>query len=116
MAASKRSQFLSHLFYHVALPRNVPGREDRDLYAIDGAILDHLITATKTVIPHLPLGDQAAVDSLRVSLATCKALNVSGKIDKHTLATELKDLQGSHMLVLYATEQNAALIVYRKSK
>jgi hypothetical protein len=116
MATSKRSQFLQSLYHHIVLPRAVPGCEDSNLFSIEADLLDRLTAAVKALIPHLPLNNQAIVDSVRLSLSTAKALNVEGKIDKHILAKELQNLSGKNMLILHVTEQNAGLLVYRQAR
>jgi hypothetical protein len=116
MAASKRSQFLQSLYHHIVLPRDVPGREDNNLFAIEADVLDRLTRAVKAIIPHLPLNDQAAVDSVRLALTTAKTLNVDGKVDKHTLVKELQNLSNNNTLILHVTEQNAGLLVYRQAR
>ncbi|KAJ4298924.1 hypothetical protein N0V90_004167 [Kalmusia sp. IMI 367209] len=114
MAASR--EFLLHQYYHVALPRDVPGKEDRKLSCrVEAALLDRIIGAVKAVAPYAPLPNQSLVDNIRLTLVTTKALNVDGKVDKNLLAKEINELDGKHALILYVTEQNAALLIYKDS-
>lgn len=116
MATSTRGEFLQQVYHHVVLPRDVPGREDHNLSFIEAEILERLIHAVEDIIPCLPYNDQPRVDSVRLTLTTAKALNVYGKIDKRMLVEELRNFEGSHMFVLFVSEQNAALLVYRKAR
>ncbi|KAF2802677.1 uncharacterized protein BDZ99DRAFT_454339 [Mytilinidion resinicola] len=111
MAASR--EFLLQQYFHAALPRNVPGEEDRNLFRVESALLDRMIAAIKVIAPFCPLEHQSCVNSVRLALTTSKALNVEGKIDRNLLVKELKQLERSHSLILYVTEQNAALLVYK---
>jgi predicted oxidoreductase len=113
MAATKRAQFLLQLYHHAVLPRDVPGHDDGNISSIDSEILDRLIRAVQGIAPYLPDADKGPVDAVRLALTTAKTLNVDGQIDKRTLVNELQDLRGDNVLILYITEQNAALLVYR---
>ncbi|OAG11713.1 uncharacterized protein CC84DRAFT_1133705 [Paraphaeosphaeria sporulosa] len=84
MAASR--DFLLQLYQHVALPRDVPGTEDRNLCAVEAALLDRILQA---------------------------ATNLEGTLDKDLLAQELADLGDKRALLLYVKEQNAAILVYK---
>jgi hypothetical protein len=109
------AELLQQQYYHATLPRNVPGKSDRNSYQVELALLDRFIDALKSIIPFTPLEHQSRVDVVRVALTTSRALNVEGKIDKTSLVKELQALGRDHALILYVTEQNAALLVYRIS-
>jgi len=113
MADFGHEPLLLHIYHHVALPRNVPGREDSNLHQVEADITRRLINATKQLALHAPTNDLAKLDAIRLMLSTCGALNVDGKIDKHMLAKELHQLEDRQALVLHVTEQNAALLIYR---
>ncbi|KAF1962412.1 hypothetical protein CC80DRAFT_400484 [Byssothecium circinans] len=102
------------LYQHAALPRFLPGHIDRNLYRIDSALLERFMKTIKTITPFAAPDHQSRLDAIRLALTTSRALNVEGKIDKTTLVKEFGELQGGQALILYATEQNAALLVYRQ--
>jgi hypothetical protein len=116
MAAPTPAQFLLQLYHHVVLPRDVPGREDRNLARIESELLERLIRAVKAIAPFLPEGDRAFVDRVRLSLTTAKTLNIGGHIDKQILIKEVGSLEGNNVLILFVKEQNAALLVYRQHR
>jgi len=113
MADFGRASLLQHIYHHVVLPRNVPGREDSNLHQVKAEITRRLINATKQLALHAPPDDLAKLDTIRLMLSTCGALNVEGKIDKNMLVKELQQLEDRQALVLHVTEQNAALLIYR---
>ncbi|KAF2683160.1 hypothetical protein K458DRAFT_305959 [Lentithecium fluviatile CBS 122367] len=113
MAAPNPEGFLLQQYFHAALPRDVPGREDRNLSLIESALLDRIIGAVKATIAVAPLEHKRYVDAIRLTLVTSKALNVDGKIDKHLLVKEIRDLQGDYALILHVTEQNAAVVIHK---
>lgn len=116
MAASGQEELLLMLYHHVVLPREVPGQEDRNLYQIESELLRRLTEAVKVLATHTPLNDLPFIDTLRLGLATCSSLNVDGKIDKHMLVKELRQLEAKHILILHVTEQNAGLLIYRATR
>ena len=107
---------LLQLYQHVALPRDVPGKEDRNLFAIGDELLARLIYAVKTLRDEAPVDHTSLLDAIRLTLETSKALNVEGKVDKSLLAKEIEGLGDNHALCLHVAEQNAALLIYKKSK
>jgi hypothetical protein len=116
MAAFGREALHVRLYHHVVLPRNVPGREDNNLYDIEMELVKRLTNAVKFLVPHAPFEDLSCMDAIRLALSTCSALNVDGKIDRTMLIKELRQLQSQQVLILYVTEQNAALLIYYHTK
>jgi hypothetical protein len=112
MVSFSRKMLLWQLYHHAALPRNVPGREDSNLYEIESELAKRLTSAVKSLVPHAPLEDLSCIDTIRLALSTCAALNVDGKVDKSMLTKELLQLHGQQALILHVTEQNVALLVY----
>ncbi|KAF2707824.1 hypothetical protein K504DRAFT_410495 [Pleomassaria siparia CBS 279.74] len=108
-----RAARLLDIYFHVALPREVPSKETGNLYAVDAELATRLQDAVKTVSSYAPLEHQSSVDALRLALTTAKAINCDGKIDKHLLKAELRQLDAKKALILFVTEQNAALLLYR---
>jgi F420-0:gamma-glutamyl ligase-like protein len=113
MAASSRAAYLLQQYFHVALPRDVPGKLDRNLFGVESALLERFIDAVKIVTPLAPLEHQQRLDLVRLALTTSRALNVEGKVDKNILATELRQLRCDQVLVIHVTEQNCALFIYK---
>jgi hypothetical protein len=116
MASSGRETLLLQLYHHTVLPRNVPGRENKNLYQIEGGLVRRLADAVKLLVPHAPLGDLPSIDAIRLALSTCGSLNVDGKIDQNLLIKELRQLDAKQALILHVTEQNAALLVYQHQR
>ncbi|KAF2020220.1 hypothetical protein BU24DRAFT_477383 [Aaosphaeria arxii CBS 175.79] len=115
-ASGGPAHLLQKLYYHVVLPRDVPGREDSNLFSIERELHDRLTRAIKAVSPHASTDHFYAIEAARVSFVKSKAINVDGKIDKDVFVEELATLNTSQTLFLHATEQNAALLVYREDK
>lgn len=114
MAAFGRDALLFHVYNHVVLPRNVPGRENSNLYQVESEIGRRLTNATKQLAQHAPLDDLAHLDTIRLMLSTCTAINIDGKIDKTMLIRELRQLEDRQALALHVTEQNAGLLIYHR--
>ena len=111
-----RGRALLQIYHHAVLPRDVPGHEDKNLHYAESELIERLTDAVKFFTPHAPLDDQSRIDTIRLALSTCKALNVDGKIDKHLLVRELQQLGTNQVLILHVTEQNAALTIHRQSR
>jgi hypothetical protein len=112
MVSSSRETLLWQLYHHAVLPRNVPGHEDCNLYRIQSELVERLASAVKSLMPHAPIEDLSCIDTIRLALSTCAALNVDGKVDKTMLTKELLQLHGQQALILHVTEQNVALLIY----
>ncbi|KAF1848960.1 uncharacterized protein K460DRAFT_404218 [Cucurbitaria berberidis CBS 394.84] len=115
MAPPKGMPFLDQLYYHVALPRNVPGQEDRNLRRLEEALLVRFINTTSSLSTHAMPEHQSHIRALQDALVTCKSLNVDGMITRSTLLRELRNFTSRKMLILYASAQNCALLVYEHS-
>jgi len=107
---------LLDVYFHAALPRDVPSKETANLHAIEDELTDRFLDAVKIFMRFVPLDHQSLVDVLRLALTTSKALNVGGKIDKHVLVDQLRQLDGNKALLLHVVEQNCALYIYRSVK
>ena len=117
MSASRSSpELLLQLCQHVALPRDVPGKEDRNTSAIDTALISRIIESVKTVSELVPREHFGFVDAVRSTLVTSKKINADGMVNKDILAKEIDQLVGHQALILYVTEQNAALLVYKDTR
>lgn len=113
MAASGHEPLLLQVYHHAVLPRDVPGREDSNLFQIESELAGRMTDAVKSLIRHAPSKDFSSLDTIRLALSTCRSLNVEGAIDKTLLVKELQQLDTKYLLMLHVTEQNAALLIYR---
>ncbi|KAH7383934.1 hypothetical protein BKA66DRAFT_417580 [Pyrenochaeta sp. MPI-SDFR-AT-0127] len=100
------------LYFHVALPRNVPGQEDRNIHHIENDLLSRLTHATSYLYPNASPQHRHCIRGLQDTLVACKSLNVDGIVPKSALLRELRNLDSCAMLILHATAQNCALLVY----
>jgi hypothetical protein len=116
MGSIARVPFLELQQYnHIALPRNVPGREDSNLQRVEGALLQRMLDAVARLTPHIAEDIAPHVQGLRGTLLACQVLNVDGTIGKAALIKELRDLDHGKMLVLHIAPQNCALLVYPRT-
>ena len=121
MAASGRPPpvhlpFNEQLFNHIALPRNVPGREDRNLSGIENALLIRLTDATRLLSSYVVLSDQQHIYKLVESLAACQSLHVDRAITKPGLSRELQALQPGEIIILHVGAQNCGLLIYKDTR
>lgn len=112
MASAARVPFLEQQYYHIALPRNVPGREDGNLHRVEEALLKRMLDAVARLTPNVAADVAPHVQGLRKTLLACQILNVDGTIGKAALTKELRDFSHGEMLVLHIAPQNCALLVY----
>ncbi|RMZ67587.1 p-loop containing nucleoside triphosphate hydrolase [Pyrenophora seminiperda CCB06] len=112
MAAASRVPFLEQLYNHVALPRNLPGREDGNLHRIEEALLERMLDAIARLTPHVSTELIPHIHGLRDTLLACQVLNVDGNISKQVLMRELRNLHPRKMLILHLVAQNCALLIY----
>ncbi|KAF2790836.1 hypothetical protein K505DRAFT_281867 [Melanomma pulvis-pyrius CBS 109.77] len=108
--ATAANSILLQLYFHATLPRNCPGRSDSNPVELEAGLLNRMLHAVRAFAPSVPIGHQSAVDELRLALATS-----SSRVDRESLVKQLRQLDGHRPLILYATEQNAALLVYKET-
>lgn len=121
MAASSRPPpvsvpFNEQLFSHIALPRDVPGREDRNLPSIEAAVLTRLNDATRLLSSYVVPADQQGIHKLVDSLAACQSLHTDRAITKPTLIRELRVLQPGKFIILHVGAQNCGLLIYKDTR
>lgn len=109
--ATSINKLLEVLINHVVLPPRLPGREDR-YDQLESALLDHFITASKTMRDLTIDGISKNWDWIRRSLEAAKLLNAQGRLSKSSLLSEFQALQQNVYLILNVVEQNAALLIY----
>ncbi|RYP73457.1 hypothetical protein DL771_003629 [Monosporascus sp. 5C6A] len=71
------AKYLRGLFNHIALPAKLPQRQDADVGGIQSALVDRLIDACKIMRDSQEGLCQQIWDFLRISLQSCKTLNVN---------------------------------------
>lgn len=100
-------------FNHVALPPNLPGKQDESIDQVECALIDLLRNASRTLgrLTENDICDQ--FDVVCHMLDVCKAVNAGGKLDKASLATKFRDLRQKDILILHIAEQNAGLLIRR---
>ncbi|KAJ8061235.1 hypothetical protein OCU04_010307 [Sclerotinia nivalis] len=109
--ATSANPIMESLINHIVLPPRLPGMEDRN-EQLENVLIDHFITASKTMrdITNDKLSENW--DWVRRSLETAKVLNARGKLTKATLLSQFRSLQQNVYLILNIAEQNAALLIY----
>ena len=112
-APSGHVPFNEQLYNHIALPRDVPGREERNLSSIEGALLTRLLAASQYLSSRVALADQQQIRALCESLNTCRSLHVDRSITKPALLREFRNLQPGRMLILHVSAQNCGLLAYQ---
>ncbi|KAF1837673.1 hypothetical protein BDW02DRAFT_107422 [Decorospora gaudefroyi] len=112
MATTGRVPFLQQLYHHVALPRDVPGKEDGNLCHINEALSSRMLDAVARLTPYVPSNHLQHIHGLRDTLLVSQVLNVDGTIGKSALMKELHGFNYQKMLILYMAPQNCALLIY----
>jgi hypothetical protein len=112
MTAPGRMPFNEQLYNHIALPRDVPGHEDKNLHSLESALLTRLIDAAQALCLHTVPEHQKHIRALSDSLTACQSLNVDGAITKSAFLRELCSLQPERMLILHVSAQNCGLLIY----
>ncbi|KAF3041368.1 hypothetical protein E8E12_008627 [Didymella heteroderae] len=120
MAASGRPRpihipFNEQLYNHIAFPRDVPGREDKNMPSIEAALLMRLTDATRLLSSYVVLSDQQDIHKLVDSLAACQSLHVDRAITKSALLRELLALQPGKVIILHVGAQNCGLLVHKET-
>ncbi|KAI0121978.1 hypothetical protein F4814DRAFT_407109 [Daldinia grandis] len=104
---------LKALFHHIALPAMLPRGSESNTEDIERGILDRLIIATKLMESIVDGTGWRIWNSIRRSLLACKTLNVGGKLERTYLASHLKQLRDSDLVILHVGAQNAGLLIYK---
>lgn len=111
MASASRLEFPHQLYNHIALPRNVPGKEDLNLSHIDAGLLARMLSAIGKLTTYTAADLQPCMDGLRNTLEASQGLN--GTITKLMLLKMFRNLNCHNMLVLHIIPQNCGLLVYQ---
>ncbi|KAJ5065101.1 hypothetical protein J3E72DRAFT_210908, partial [Bipolaris maydis] len=114
MTSTSRLEFLHQLYNHVALPRDVPGKEDGNLHHINAALLNRIMSAVAKTTSYFTADLRSHLETLHSSLQASQILNVSGAISKSTLIKQFHILGRHKMLVLHLNPQNCGLLIYHQ--
>ncbi|OTA65961.1 hypothetical protein K449DRAFT_366540 [Hypoxylon sp. EC38] len=104
---------LKSLFNHVALPAKLPSGSESNTDEIERGLLDRLIVAAKLMRDVQDDVCWEVWDSLRRSLLLAKSLNVSGKLERSQLISNLKQLGDTDIVILHVATQNAGIIIHK---
>ncbi|RFU26654.1 hypothetical protein B7463_g9687, partial [Scytalidium lignicola] len=102
------------LFNHVALPPQLPGKQDDKISQVEWGLINLLQNASRT------LGDLTTNDLYNqfevvcYVCRICKAVNAGGKLESTALAAEFRNLGRKEFLILHIAEQNAGLLIRRQ--
>ena len=103
------------LYYHLALPDRLPQSQDMNIRDVEIALMDHLIAACRMFrdVESARSIHCSFWDSIRLSLAASKMINLGGRIDRAVLLGELRTLRDREFLVLHVQSQNAGILIHR---
>ena len=110
---SSRTSLLESIFYHVALPPRLPGRQENKTTTVEQALADHLLKACQVIRDLAQNNYRDEWEYIRRLLQTCKTVNAGSNLNKSSLLTEFRGLERNDLLVLHVTEQNAGLLIRR---
>ena len=115
-ASASRSILLESLVNHIALPPRLPGKADSNLDQIQYALTGYLIDASRTLRDQTNGEFSRQLESIRITLCTCRILNAGGKLNKTSLLTHFRKLERKDYLILHIAEQNAGLLIQRHNE
>ena len=101
------------LVNHIALPPRLPGKQDSRLDKLEQALTERLQDASRSLRDLTSNQFGGDWDCIRRVLLTCKIINAGGKLNKASLLTVFRELQGNDLLILHVAEQNAGILVRR---
>lgn len=111
--ATSKTPMLESIFHHVALPPKLPNRQEAGLEAIGQDLTKILLSATVSLRDSTYEKYGPELDCVRRAISNAKTLNAGGKLNKGTLLSAFRELQGNYLLIIHVSEQNAALLVRR---
>lgn len=101
------------LFNHVALPPQLPGKQDDRIDQVERALTDRLQDASRTLRDLTNDDIRNQFDFVCHTLHVCKTVNAGGKLDTTSLAAEFRNLRRNDLLILHIAEQNTGLLIRR---
>ncbi len=99
------------LLNHLALPLQLPQRQDLHLDAVEAALVDHLVAAAKHMRDLSGHPAQALWDSVSRSFRASRTFVSRGRLEKASLAEELRRVVDFDFLFLHVRSQNAAVFI-----
>ncbi|MCJ1312341.1 hypothetical protein MMC25_006015, partial [Agyrium rufum] len=106
-SSDPRVSQLIALVNHLALPPQLPHRQEQNLESIHPIFVDRFLDAARAV------EESGELENLKLALRTCKILNRDGRLQKQSLLEAFRELHEGQFLILYVTAQNVALIIRR---
>ncbi|KAK3984329.1 hypothetical protein QBC44DRAFT_388524 [Cladorrhinum sp. PSN332] len=110
------------LFHHLALPPQLPHREDPNVNDIEENLVVQLVSASRLMQgvssngePH-PAAFVMAWESLRKCLTISRSFNSGGRVNKTRLLAEMRWINANDVMILHIRAQNAGLIIHRQSE
>ncbi|KAH8810980.1 hypothetical protein F5884DRAFT_897492 [Xylogone sp. PMI_703] len=114
MTSSDSSPSLTKiLFNHVALPPQLPGKQDDSVSQVECGLINLLHSASRTLRDFTSNDLYNQFDAVCYALRICKALNAGRKLESAALAAEFRKLGRKEFLILHIAEQNAGLLIRR---
>ncbi|KAI1080316.1 hypothetical protein F5B20DRAFT_589398 [Whalleya microplaca] len=108
-----RARVLNSLFHHIALPARLPQSADANSDEVEIAVVDRLLAAAKLMRDAQSSACWHIWDNIRQSLLLCKTLNVRGRLERGQLASQLKQLHDSGIVILHVATQNAGITIQK---
>ncbi|RVD89464.1 uncharacterized protein DFL_000471 [Arthrobotrys flagrans] len=117
MAEAQDQPFaLESTFNHIVLPAQIPGKEDNDVNAISGDLLNIVATATREFRDLTYDRYYQEFSFVYQSLSSYRQVCIDGVLNKQILLQQFRHLDLKEQLVLQVTKQNAALVVRRENR
>ncbi|KAG9228031.1 hypothetical protein BJ875DRAFT_529478 [Amylocarpus encephaloides] len=113
MAHLPKPQLLEPIFHHLALPPQLPERQENNLDKIGEALADRLLCASIALRDATYEQFGPCFDAVRRVILTAKTINAGGKLNQISLLKAFRELQGNDLLIVHVAEQNAALLIRR---
>ncbi|KAK6330344.1 hypothetical protein TWF696_003440 [Orbilia brochopaga] len=102
------------VFNHIVLPPQLPPKEDNDVDAIAGDLLQLITTSIHDFRDIVYDRYYSQLSLVYQSLANCKRVCVNGVLIKQILLQQLRSLEPKEQLIFHVTKQNAAILIRRE--
>jgi len=107
------------IFHHLALPPQLPQKEDENLPDIEDGLAQRLITSARKMLtaprgnPEYQMGAVKAWGSIQLCLTNSQVINKNVALNKQSTREALANLDSHGALAIYVKSQNAALLIHR---
>ncbi|KAK6356074.1 hypothetical protein TWF718_000448 [Orbilia javanica] len=105
---------LEAVFNHIVLPAQLPGKEDTDVSAVSGDLLNIVATAIHEFRGLADDQYSQEFSLIHKSISSYQQVYIDGALSKQVLLRLFQHLDFGEQLVLQVTSQNAALIIRRE--